>query len=292
MTFHLGCAIWAYKEWVGDLFPIGSRSSDFLNLYSRRFTTVEGNTTFYSIPNAEMVKRWATETPDGFEFCLKVPRDLTHQGILADKVEGVSAFLQRMQGLKARLGPFFAQLPPSYSPSQFADLTRFLKGFPRQEARLALEVRHADWFREPHATRLNELLRELGVGRVLLDTRPVYDSPDNPQLYSERKKPRVPLHHTVTADFSLIRYISHPELELNQAYLEEWVGQVGDWLEQGKQIYFFVHCPVEVHSPTNARYFQRLLEEQGKEVPPLPWNATLAVSAEQRATPPDQLSLF
>jgi uncharacterized protein YecE (DUF72 family) len=292
MTFHLGCAIWAYKEWVGDLFPAGSRSSDFLHLYSRRFTTVEGNTTFYSIPDAAMVKRWATETPEGFEFCLKMPRDLTHQGLLADKVEGVLGFLERMAGLRSRLGPFFAQLPPSYSPAQLDDLTSFLRAFPHDQARLALEVRHADWFREPYATRLNELLEELGVGRVLLDTRPVYDSPDNPQLHSERKKPRVPLHPTLTADFSLIRYISHPQLELNQSYLEEWAGQVGEWLEQGKQIYFFVHCPVEVHSPTNARYFQRRLEEKGVDVPPLPWNATHAVSAEQRAQPPDQLSLF
>jgi uncharacterized protein YecE (DUF72 family) len=284
MTFHLGCAIWAYKDWVGDLFPVGSRSSDFLNLYSHRFTTVEGNTTFYSIPDAAMVKRWATETPDGFEFCLKLPRDLTHQGLLADKVEGTLAFLERMQGLETRLGPYFAQLPPTYSPTQLSDLTTFLKAFPYPKARLALEVRHPDWFKKPYASQLNELLSELGVGRVLLDTRPVYDCPDNPQISSERKKPRLPLQFVATAGFILVRYISHPQLELNQSFLEEWVVQVNAWLKQGKQIYFFVHCPVEVHSPTNARHFQKLLEEQSVEVPSLPWNSL--------TPPPDQLSLF
>jgi uncharacterized protein YecE (DUF72 family) len=35
------------QDWIGDLFPIGSKSGDFLALYSRRLTTVEGNTTFY-----------------------------------------------------------------------------------------------------------------------------------------------------------------------------------------------------------------------------------------------------
>jgi uncharacterized protein YecE (DUF72 family) len=284
MTFHLGCAIWAYKDWVGDLFPVGSRATDFLNLYSRRFTTVEGNTTFYSIPDAAMVKRWAAETPEGFEFCLKMPRELTHQGLLADKVQGALGFVQRMQGLETRLGPYFAQLPPTYDPTQLADLTTFLEAFPRHEVRLALEVRHPDWFREPHATKLNKLLTELGVGRVVLDTRPIYDCPDNPQLYSERKKPRLPVHPTVTADFSLVRYISHPQLELNQSFLKEWVVQVEAWLQQGKELYFFVHCPVEVHSPTNAKYFQQLLEDQGVEVPPLPWSSILP--------PPDQLSLF
>jgi uncharacterized protein YecE (DUF72 family) len=45
--FYIGCAVWAYKDWVGELFPPGSKSADFLSLYSRRLTTVEGNTTFY-----------------------------------------------------------------------------------------------------------------------------------------------------------------------------------------------------------------------------------------------------
>ena len=46
--FYIGCAVWGYKDWVGDLFPPGSKSADFLSLYSRRLTTVEGNTSFYA----------------------------------------------------------------------------------------------------------------------------------------------------------------------------------------------------------------------------------------------------
>jgi uncharacterized protein YecE (DUF72 family) len=46
-NFYIGCAVWAYKDWLGELFPLGSKSADFLALYSRRLTTVEGNTTFY-----------------------------------------------------------------------------------------------------------------------------------------------------------------------------------------------------------------------------------------------------
>src|SRR2546421_206988 len=62
--FYIGCAVWAYKEWLGDLFPSGSKSTDFLALYSRRLTTVEGNTSFYAVPNSEVVQRWAAETPE------------------------------------------------------------------------------------------------------------------------------------------------------------------------------------------------------------------------------------
>lgn len=285
MSFRLGCAIWAYKDWVGDLFPAGSRASDFLSLYSGRFTAVEGNTTFYSIPNADTIQRWVAETPADFRFCLKLPRQITHAGLLTPTIGDTIAFLNTVQSLGTRLGPFFAQLPPSYSPAQLNDLTAFLSAFPTQQFSLALEVRHSDWFQEPYARQLNALLSELNIARVVLDTRPIYDCPDDPQLYSERRKPQLPLQPVVTTKFSLVRYISHPDWQFNQSYLQEWTATVQQWLEQGTQTYFFVHCPVEQRSPANARQFQQLLEQQGVPVPPLPWNM---IEIDQ----PEQLSLF
>ncbi len=280
----MGCAVWAYKGWLGELYPQGTRATEFLHLYSRRFTTVEGNTTFYAIPNAETVSRWATETPPGFEFCLKLPRDITHKGLLAPYIPAALDFLAGMRFLGKHLGPIFAQLPPSYSPASIDDLAMFLEAWPRQESPLALEVRHPDWFREPHTTNLTQLLETLGVGRVLLDSRPIYSGDDDPQLQSERRKPKLPLQFSVTAPFCLIRFISHPNLSVNQPFMEEWVSQIQQWLDSGVKIYFFVHCPLEERSPNIARHFQQLLEQNAVAVPPLPWN--------QLDSPPNQLSLW
>ncbi len=271
MNFRLGCAVCSYKGWVGDFYPPGSRSTQFLHLYSQRLTTVEGNTTFYAIPDTETVARWAAQTPPGFEFCLKLPRDITHQELLAPVIPAALGFLERMHGLGDRLGPIFAQLPPRYSPASFDDLATFLQAWPR-EAPLALEVRHPDWFREPYASQLTTMLQQLEVGRVLLDSRPIYSGSDDPQIQSERRKPKLPLQLSVTAPFSLIRFISHPDRELNQTFLEEWVVSIDCWLRLGTRLYFFVHCPIEERSPQTARYFHQLLLQRGVPVPPLPWN--------------------
>ncbi|MBD2439369.1 DUF72 domain-containing protein [Nostoc sp. FACHB-110] len=284
MNFLIGCAIWAYKGWVGELYPPGTRATDFLRLYSRRLTTVEGNTTFYAVPNPETISRWVEQTPPEFEFCLKLPRDITHQGLLQPHIPAALQFLTGMQPLGKRLGPMFVQLPPSYRPSLIDDLTAFLMAWPRETAPLALEVRHPDWFQEPYASQLNKLLEQLGVGRVLLDSRPIYNGEDDPQLQSERRKPKLPVQFSVTAPFSLIRFISHPQLSQNQPFMEEWVTQIQQWLQAGTRIYFFVHCPLEARSPDNARYFQQLLEQSGVSVPPLPWN--------NLEHPPNQLSLW
>jgi uncharacterized protein YecE (DUF72 family) len=284
LSFFIGCAVWAYKGWVGELFPPGTRPADFLHLYSRRFTTVEGNTTFYAIPNQETVARWATDTPPGFEFCLKLPRDITHNQQLQPYIPDALKFIEVMRPLGKRLGPIFAQLPPSYAPTLLDDLTAFLSAWPHTEIPLALEVRHRDWFKEPHASNLEALLEKLGVGRVLLDSRPIYTGDDDPQLQSERRKPKLPVQFSITAPFSLIRFISHPNLEINQPFMAEWVTQIQQWLQQGKRIYFFVHCPLEERSPNTARHFQKLLEQNGVKVPPLPWD--------NLDSPPNQLNLW
>ena len=100
MNFYLGCAIWSYKEWVGNLYPPKSPAKDFLSLYSRRFTTVEGNTTFYAIPSAETIEKWVAQTPPGFKFCPKLHRQITHQGLLLPQRDRAIDFLIRMSGFK------------------------------------------------------------------------------------------------------------------------------------------------------------------------------------------------
>ena len=157
VNFYLGCAVWSHKEWVGNLYPPKSRPADFLNLYSRRFTTVEGNTTFYATPSAETINKWVAQTPAEFKFCPKLNRQITHQGLLLSHVDEALSFLTKMSGLNTRLGTTFIQLPPSYSPQYLEDLTEFLKICSQSNLSLALEIRHLDWFEPEQSDRLNSL---------------------------------------------------------------------------------------------------------------------------------------
>ncbi len=280
--FYLGLAIWGHKGWRGDLLPAGSQSRDFLALYSRRFPVVEGNTMFYATPDATTVQRWAAQTPADFRFCPKLAKAVTHQGRLLPQLRAALDFLDRMRGFGDRLGPLFIQLPPRYGPAQFDDLNQFLQGWTAAatDSEIALEVRHIEWFKPHWTIQLTALLEDLGVGRVLLDSRPIYTGPPSPlleQLPPEQrdKKPELPLQLSVTSDFAFVRYIGHPAVDRNQPDLTIWAQQVIQWLAEGKRVYFFVHCPIEDHSPAIAWQFQTLLEAVAQErsiaVPPLPW---------------------
>lgn len=271
--FYLGCAVWAYKEWLGTLFPPGSRSRDFLSLYSRRLTCVEGNTTFYAVPGPEVVARWAEETPESFRFCFKLPRDVSHAGPLAQRLAETRAFVERVEPLGPRVGPFFLQLPPGYGPQQIGDLERWLAGWP-DGRRLAVEVRHPDWYAGPDEARLQALLERFGAGRVLMDVRPLALGPlpgaEEDLQRARDNKPDVPMHPLRSADFTLVRYIGHPDLPLNDALLDEWAERTAAWLREGTAVYAFMHCPIEARSPLICRAFQQRLQRLAP-VPPLPW---------------------
>lgn len=283
MNFYLGCAVWSYKDWVGNLYPPKSQPRDFLNLYSRRFTTVEGNTTFYSVPTAETIAKWVAQTPHGFKFCPKLHRQITHQGLLVPQIPAALSFFARISGLNDRLGTIFIQLPPSYSPEYLPDLTEFLLSCNQSGFSLALEVRNLAWFKPHYSDLLNGLLTKLNIAKVLLDTRPIYSCPDDPQIGSQRRKPQLPLQAAIIGNVGFVRFISHPEGKYNQPYLKQWVECLSSWLNQGKTIYFFVHCPQEVRSPDTAKHFYALLQSNFA-LPTLPWDDI--------DPPTTQLSLF
>ena len=36
MSLYLGCPVWSFKGWVGNFYPKGTQSKDFLREYARR----------------------------------------------------------------------------------------------------------------------------------------------------------------------------------------------------------------------------------------------------------------
>lgn len=279
MNFYTGCPIWSFKGWVGNFYPQGTKAGDFLYEYTRRLTTVEGNTTFYAVPSMSTILGWAAEMAEGFRFCPKIPRAISHAGTLTEHTDEALAFIEVMNELGSNLGPMFLQLPPRYSPRQLGDLQAFLKAWP-QDYRLAVEVRHLSWFDAPHRETLNELLREHNMARVVIDTRPIRDlkgdeilrgSVYESLLGARERKPDVPVIPEGTADFVFIRYIGHPSMEINLPFLKEWGDFVAQQLSQGLDAFVFCHSPENLTAPWLCRALHRRVSEQ-VEIPPLPWD--------------------
>lgn len=279
MQLYVGCPIWSFKGWVGNFYPRGTKPADFLRQYSHRLTAIEGNTIFYAVPGPEKLAQWISQTPTTFQFCPKVPRTISHTGQLAQRIQEAFRFVDVMRQLGDRLGPMFLQLPPGYSPDMFDDLKAFLDAWP-SEVRLGVELRHLAWFEPSHNDTINELLMERKMARVVIDTRPIRSlagdkildgSVYQTLLEARQRKPDVPIIQKSTADFYFLRYIGHPQMEVNTPLLDEWGSYLASELRHGADVYVFCHSPDNILEPMLCREIHKRIAAE-VHIPPLPWD--------------------
>ena len=290
-AYYLGCPIWACEKWAGNLYTRNAKREDWLRQYSRVFNTVEGNSTFYGLPSADTVQRWADSVGSGFRFALKFPRSISHDKRLLNAEPETDAFLQILRTLRRadRLGPAFLQMPSGVSGHHLGDLERYLRQLPR-EFPYAVELRHTDFFGCGQTEQaLNQLLAELHIDRVILDSRPLFSAPasDPYESKSQERKPRLPVRPVVTANSPVIRLIGRDEIRRVTPWIQEWSRTVAKWINSGMTPFIFTHTPDELYAPQLARQFHLELIKHTDHVGDLPrW------PGEQELLAGRQLELF
>lgn len=173
MQVIVGTSGYSYKEWKGSFYPDDLPASKMLSFYASHFHAVEINATFYRMPAASMLEKWAAEVDDRFVFVLKAPQRITHQKRLAGTEDDVRYFFEVAEALGPKLGPVLFQLPP-YAKKDVAKLRDFIATLPR-DRRVAFEFRHESWFDEETYA----VLRDRDAALCLSDTD---DSGDPEQL--------------------------------------------------------------------------------------------------------------
>ncbi len=165
MTVWTGTSGFSYKEWKGRFYPEKLAATKMLGYYAQRLNSVEINNTFYRLPRAEMLEKWAAQVPDDFSFVLKASRRITHMKRLKDAGDPLEYLVTTAKGaLGPRLGPFLFQLPP-YLRADVERLRDFLALIP-DDVRAAFEFRHQSWF----ATETYQTLADNGAALVTADT--------------------------------------------------------------------------------------------------------------------------
>lgn len=162
---RLGTSGYSFRDWVGPFYPEGTRSGEMLDHYSRRFDTVEINSTYYGIPAPGVTRRMAERTPDGFRFILKLHSSMTHgRDAGDDQWSQYEAMLEPLLE-SGKVSCLLAQFPYSFRPSEEAvdyvlSLERRTGGIP-----LAVEMRHDAWYAGGFLDRISEA----GMALVTVD---------------------------------------------------------------------------------------------------------------------------
>lgn len=275
LPLYLGCPVWNCAGWSDRVFPRRTPRSEWLRWYSSTFNTVEGNSTFYGLPTRESVVRWASESATGFRFCFKFPRLISHDLQLVNAEESVAEFLDCLNPLweADRMGPTFLQLGPDFDPSRLPNLKRFLNLLP-DDRDWAVEVRHHDWFdRADNEKRLNDLLTEMQIDKVIFDSRPLFQCPpdDDIEVKSQARKPKTPVRQTITGKHPMLRIVGRNKIALADPFFDQWSPIIAKWIGDGLKPYIFTHAPDDAFAPELARRLAtrlaKLLPEKSVTIP-------------------------
>lgn len=163
--FYIGTAGYSYQDWVGNVYPAGTKKEEMLALYAREFPFSEINSTYYHMPGRKMIEAIISKTPSGFRFAVKAFQQMTHTREGGEEL--FSKFNSALSPLvhSDRLVCILAQFPYSFHNTRenrdylrkFRELT---PGLP-----VAVEFRNARWVcRETF-----ELLKEEGLAFVCVD---------------------------------------------------------------------------------------------------------------------------
>ena len=270
---YIGATGWGMKEWVGTVYPKGTKAKEYLHQYAKQFNTIELNSTHYGIPNELTMQKWYDQSAEDFRFCPKVLQRISHSRGLSPKgpINAIEQFCEAVQILKEKLGPCFIQFPPYFGIDRLPILEQFLTNWNQHNLTLSVEVRHESWFERPaHLLQLTDLLEQHHIATVITDVAGRRDV----------------CHMRLTTDEVVIRFVGNGLHPTDYSRIDTWVERLVNWYEYGLQnAYFFTHEPDNVLAPQLAVYLAKKFRE--KSVVPTRGPNLMATSGEGQ-----QMSLF
>ncbi len=237
--FHVGCAKWGRKDWIGKLYPPGTQEKDFLKTYARLFNAIEFNGFYYSAHSVEQVRKWRSQVPEHFLFCPKFTQAITHYKRLRHTQAEVDTFLSVIDAFGNNLGPVFLMPHPQMGPEELDVIRTFIAGLP-DGLELFLELRHEGFYTGGYHRELYAFLRAHRRGTVISDAAGRRDC----------------VHMHLSTPSCFIRFVGNSLHPTDYTRIDDWVERISQWADTGLETcYFFMHQHNELHAPELIRYF-------------------------------------
>lgn len=245
---YVGCAKWGRTEWIGKIYPEGTKEAKFLDHYVQHYNSIELNATHYKTYPPDSIKKWADKAQGrDFIFCPKVPQTISHYSSFVNIEDKTNAFLEGIFAFENHLGPIFLQVSDKFSPKKRDALFNYLGTLPK-DIQFFLEVRNPDWFSsQAESQYLLQVLHELNVGYVITDAAGRRDC----------------VHMFLTISKALIRFVGNSLDPTDYTRIDDWVNRIKLWLDNGlEELYFFMHMHDEAFSPELSSYLVKQLNEK------------------------------
>lgn len=243
---YIGCAKWGRKEWIGKIYPKGTKEANFLDEYVKHYNSIELNATHYKLYKPADLQKWIDKVKaHDFKFSPKVYQGISHFGSFNEKQFLTDTFLEGIVSFGKFLGPVFLQVSDKFGPKRKEELFTYLASLPK-DVQFFLEVRHADWFIKPLSEELFQKLKQLKIGAVITDTAGRRDC----------------CHMHLTIPKIFIRYVGNSLHKSDFPRIDAWIERMKHWLNNGiEEISFFMHMHDEATSPELTVYLVKKMNK-------------------------------
>ncbi|GAC1432591.1 MAG: DUF72 domain-containing protein [Chitinophagaceae bacterium] len=207
-------------------FPETFQSASRLTYYASLFNTLEINSSFYKVPMPATFEKWSNEVPAGFQFTVKLWRNITHAKGLAFTVSDIDFFMKAANRVQdEKKGCLLIQFPASitidFIASVSAILQRVCKTDPQDRWRKCIEFRHTSWYTGDVYTILDNYHTSLVL----------HDMPASRVSTLHTKAGFVYLRfHGISGDY---KGTYDPDL------LHEYAVKINHWQQEGKDVYAY-----------------------------------------------------
>ena len=207
------------------LFPPPFENASRLTYYSSFFNSIEINSSFYKIPQAATVTKWADSVPENFRFTFKLWKEITHCKGLHFKKEDVAAFFISINAAKGKTGSLLIQFPPGLGSDYYLQLKKLLSCINEQNVKqqwnVAVEFRNVSWYHEKVYDLLNFYKATLVIHDIPKSATPLIDQPTD-FIYARFHGPTGNYRDSYSEDF-----------------LHEYATYINDWLADDKTVYVY-----------------------------------------------------
>ena len=152
-----------------QLYPEEFQDKSRLSYYASLFNSIEINSSFYKLPMASTVKKWAENVPQDFRFTFKLWREITHVKELAFNSDHIDRFIQTIAEVGHKKGCLLVQFPPGLTVKYLFQVNELLERIAQTDQQqgwnIAFEFRNSSWYTD----QTFQLLDDFKAGIVLHD---------------------------------------------------------------------------------------------------------------------------
>lgn len=261
MGIYLGTGGYSDTDLLGELYPEGTKKTDFLAEYAKHYPAVEINSSFYAPIGKKAFDGMLLKSEGKLKFAIKLHQDFSHN--LTATPEHAQAFIQAIDGIieADALACLLIQFPHGFDrtlPNRhyLSELVSWFDGLP-----ITVEFRHQSW----HTAQVYASFNKQHLIWCSVDYPDVPGLPPSRLLFTDRIG-YLRMHGKNPNWWDAHSAAERHDYRYTEAEMQAWAISIANQQHNFDKLYIFFENTVKAHAVYNIAMLKQALISQTMDV--------------------------